>query len=443
MALNTEFPAWMQQQTRDDTAAGVAIGRNLLEGFRLQQEQIRHEAEAPVRAAQLEAYRAQTQANVNRAAAEAFSLKQQMAGQGKMADALKFSSDLMTSGGYTNPDNRIRFYDFLSKNPELAPTPWAEQQNKLFETADDFERKKVELQSVYQRNIDVANIRATAAEKLLDQRAEDQKELLEAKANLKVDQATLAAKSDEELRAMGKTEDEIAGLRNTQPGAYRMNQARSFVENTARSLEPFGVKLTDGERSELTARYLSGVQATQAPLDIVKSVNNEGSGMVRLNNLLDRINKIGPEVFDKAVGPIDTKTFNWKLKFSNPSLTTAQDKELRAIIQEANFVIQAYRNKQFGSALTEQEMERFKEIAGDTSNRDYSNQLATFRDSLRNSLKESLESYKLAPNIPTRWKAMLLFDSPTQSTVPQGTTAPSGEVIEFDVNPDGTVIRRR
>lgn len=447
MPINAEFPAWMQQQNRDDTAAGIAIGRNIMEGFRLKQQQIAFESEAPVRAAQLEAYRAQTKASEHRAAAEAFALKQAMAGQGKMADALKFSADMAIAGGYGNPDNRIRFYDFLAKNPELAPTPWAKEQNDLFQTADDFERKKVELQSIYQRNIDVANIRADASEAIADARLS----ALEGRQSAKDEKDRLSTMTPEELREhFGGDMDKVLAFQTTLPGGHMIPKARAFVENTAKALEPYGVKLDDAQKALLTSQYYSGVKSTQAPDSVVKDINTEGSGYSRLDKLLGRIesvdSKYGDGTWDKAVGPFDSKKLEWKMRLVPPGATKEDEQEIRSLIRQANFIVQAYRNKQFGSALTDQEYERFLEIIGSPSMADYKQGLKDFKDSLRGSLIENLESYKLAGNVPIRWRAWLFSlgegQTPAATGTPSAPASTDGNVIQFDVLPDGSVKRR-
>lgn len=459
MALNTEFPTWMAQQNRDDTAAGIAIGRNLLEGFRLQQEKARYESEAPIRAAQLEAYKAQTQGNVNRAAAEAFAFKQQMAGQGKMADALKFSSQMAMSGGYTNPDNRILFYDFLAKNPELASTPWAEQQNKMFDTADDFERKKSELQSIYQRNIDVANIRADAAEKvsglraesaekLAEQRAQDRIDLERTKSEERIKVATEAAKSIEQLMSEnpGMTREQAIGVKAAGPAGYKFVGPQNFVDNTKALLSGIGYEMTPTDEREAFVLY-QGNQGRRAPEKTASNVVSGAQSISLLGKVFSTIEKFeernGKGSFGKFVGPFDNPVFNAKNAAIPPERLAKENATARAVMKDIAYVIQEFRRGNFGTALTENEIEQFKRIVGDPKYADYVNGVRTFRDNLDKGVRFMTEAYKFSPNIPFPIRQEYFFKPRSGSS--QGTTLPStsGKVFEFIVNPDGTVTEKK
>lgn len=443
MPLNTEFPTWMAQQTRDDTAAGIAIGRNLLEGFRLQQEKARYESEAPIRAAQLEAYKAQTQGNVNRANAEAFAWQQKQKQVGSIADAMALESDIAGSeNGYSNPGNRARFYAFLKGKPELIETDWAKGMDRKFELSDAMALKEQKLLN----DIAIAESRATSAEELYKLRAADTEKNLQTRldANEKLSQQKIDAtldvlKTKEEkaeiasqprrvLLERGLTNEQIDAAYADDPKGYqRSHQAMRYADKQAQTLKKaFDYDFTEADEDAAQARFLSGQAAINAPANIVKDTLSEAQSFKMLNDAIVKVEsfnkRYGDRAFEKYVGPIDNPVFNVKSLAVSPEDLPKADAEARSVFRDVGYIIQQYRKANFGTALTENETKEFKKIIADPKFADYFNSIKTFRDNVKKAVDFKVGAYRFSENIPLDIRGEFFFKK--QGSSPQGTTTP-------------------
>ena len=143
------------------------------------------DAQAPIRAAQISLMGSQIQSANLKATMDAIAAQNAIKAQGSMAEALAFQGTL--DGDYSQ-GNEAKFYDFVSKNPHLANTPWFTGMQKDFEVAKQL-GSKAELmqQQLASREIMAADRAKTMAEiaaerdatrkQIATDRAELQKEL--------------------------------------------------------------------------------------------------------------------------------------------------------------------------------------------------------------------------------------------------------------------------
>lgn len=219
-------------------------------------------------------------------------------------------------------------------------------------------------------------------------------------------------------------------------GQWKANQADQFIKDVEGSL-PASRKLSDSERSGLRAKYMSGTASVNAPSDVLKSVNSEDIAAQMLDEVSEGIaafnKKYGKKAFDEYVGPIDSPVFKGLSRVIPPSERSAADRDARAIHRRAAGIVQNYRNKQFGTALTGSETEAFREIVADPSFADYTDALGTFGEQMKSAVRKRLKNYELAPNIPAPIKERFLYDAKTeeaQNPTPLQTLTPRQQRIQ-------------
>lgn len=228
-------------------------------------------------------------------------------------------------------------------------------------------------------------------------------------------------------------------------------RATEGVDNMVKSLKSIGVNVDDNQIAEVKSKaLLGGMSAVNAPQAVVKDIENENKSFQQLDAVTKKIEdfdkKFGKGAFNEYVGPVDAPLFKFKTRALEPSKLSAADREAKDIFRDANYIIQAYRKNNFGTALTSNETAAFREIIGDPSFSDYSNGLSTFKDSVKRGVGISIADHALSPNIPaTIKKRFLVGESPgvAPAAAAVTTTTPSGSVDDFVimVNPSGTNVR--
>jgi len=219
-----------------------------------------------------------------------------------------------------------------------------------------------------------------------------------------------------------------AELRGQQPkstagtGAWKMNQANQFVEETKKSLPP-GRTLSPEEESALKSRFMGGgVNSINAPVDVVKAVNTENLNSQRLDDVSERINKFnekyGSKAFDEFVGPVDAPVFKFRSRTLPPDERTQAEKEARDIHRRIKLVVQDYRKANFGTALTENETKLFRDIVADESFADYTDSINTFNNAMKDSVARRINSYEFAPNIPRDAKERFIWSKKPAAEAP-------------------------
>lgn len=227
-------------------------------------------------------------------------------------------------------------------------------------------------------------------------------------------------------------------------------RAKEGVENMVKGLESIGQKVSEAEISDVKSKaLLGGMSAVNAPISVVKDIESENKAFQQLDDVTGKIAKFdakyGAGAFDEYVGPVDAPVFKFKTKGIAPQKLAEADREAKSIFREANYVIQAYRKNNFGTALTENETAAFREIVGDPTFADYANGLSTFRDSVKRGVGISVADHKFSPNIQLSIKKRFLTPGGVvteSATIPATTERSFNTVQEAEAAnvPAGTIV---
>lgn len=414
MGLNTQFPEWMQRATDSNRAAGAALGQNILQGLRFQQgvkqQNLENRNLAEIQDAQLLV--AQSQATIQRLNAQQQALASDDAVQahGAMTGALALSTELSQSPNGYNPSNRARLYSYVSQNPFLAKTPWFKAEEEKFSLAEEYQRKA----------------------ELLDQ---------EITGKAFVNQQTLAAKEGmsytDYIDSGMSPEEARQAVMSNKSGAFKLNQANTFLPMMVESYKANGIDVSPVEVDSIKAKFaLGGVNAMNAPAKVVDQIQNADATSQQLQSIAGQVaafnQKFGPNAFQEYVGPMDQPVFRFKTKKAlGPDQLSAADREARGIQQQVFSIVQDYRNKNFGSALTANEESIFRNIVSNPADQDYVASLANFGNTLKNKAEIQVKQNKFAQNIPDDLKFRYLKKSEPVSAPAQksGLTIESIEIL--------------
>ncbi len=387
MAINAQFPSWITESRIAEAQLGQQMGRNILEGLRFQEQKRQYEELQPLRNAQMELAKANATSQIiqNQQQISAFNRKNEA--DAALAEALNLQSGINRSqGGWTSPENKAIYLDFMKRNPSLYGTKWDEDMRKQFEVADrmDFEERKYK--ALIEGRQQVAETRM-----------------------LFNDRNTSQATWDEVTNLMGQGLNEIEALkmlRDNAQGAYsgkvKMN-ADALISQLS-SLKREGIPYTQTDVEEFWSKISTGGGAMTADRTQINNVKSEDKSFVLLDQAANEIEKFdrkyGKGAFDDYVGPFDAR----RLKFLNITINRQDvpeaSKEANRIFQKVSQVIQGYRRDQFGTALTANETAAFKDIISDPTFANYADSLRGFRDNLSDSLGYSVNQYKLSPLLP-------------------------------------------
>lgn len=130
------------------------------------------DAQAPIRAAQVSLMGSQIQSANLKATMDAIAAQNAIKAQGSMAEALSFQGSL--EGNYS-PQNEAQFYNFVSKNPQLANTPWFTGMQKDFDVAKQLSSKA----DLLQQQLASQEMRAAEHNITLKQLFEEKAKLME------------------------------------------------------------------------------------------------------------------------------------------------------------------------------------------------------------------------------------------------------------------------
>jgi len=340
-----------------------------------------------MRYAQMELNRANTTSQILQNQQQLSALNRQNEVNASMAEALNLESGIARSqGGWTAPENKATYLDFMKRYPALSGTLWDQSMRKQFDTADKmaFEERKYK---------DLIEGRKQVAETRM----------------LFNDRNTSQATWDEVTNLMGQGLNEIEALkmlRDNAQGAYsgkvKMN-ADALISQLS-SLKREGIPYTQTDVEEFWSKISTGGGAMTADRTQINNVKSEDKSFVLLDQAANEIEKFdrkyGKGAFDDYVGPFDAR----RLKFQNITINRQDvpeaSKEANRIFQKVSQVIQGYRRDQFGTALTANETAAFKDIISDPTFANYADSLRGFRDNLSDSLGYSVNQYKLSPLLP-------------------------------------------
>lgn len=140
----------LEQQAKN-AAIGSQAAQNFLgnfwKGFAASVDQTRWKEQESLRDAQLSNAVATAEFNQTRAQMGALEATQKSKAAVAMADALALQSELADRGWETT--DQVPFYNFLSKHPELAETPWAASVEQKFQASEAFRLREQELMMRY------------------------------------------------------------------------------------------------------------------------------------------------------------------------------------------------------------------------------------------------------------------------------------------------------
>ena len=151
------------------------------------------DAQAPIRAAQVSLLGSQIQSANLKATMDAIAAQNAIKAQGSMAEALSFQGSL--EGDYS-PQNEAQFYNFVSKNPQLANTPWFTGMQKDFEVAKQLSSKADLMQQQMASREMIAADRAKTMAEIAAERDVTRKQIAEDRA--------ATARELEKMRQEGK-----------------------------------------------------------------------------------------------------------------------------------------------------------------------------------------------------------------------------------------------
>lgn len=225
---------------------------------------------------------------------------------------------------------------------------------------------------------------------------------------------------DEEIsRIAGIPIEEVPNFRKQQGSTRielaKVQAAKDYVDQIEASLGPVSPK----ERATVTAQYMAGVNALNAPQYIVKDINSQATVTQLLDGVIGDIEQFnaryGKDAFSKFTGPIDSIVVE---KFSKNFPSSVRDKAIadaKNIFETVATIVQGYRKGNFGLALTATEVERFMQILRDPNASDYERSIKNFRNNNMRAVQNGLNKYKFAPNIPLEVKETFIGMKPVDT----------------------------
>lgn len=405
MAYNLELPSWIVEQPLREAQVGQALGRNILEGLRFQQQRMMYEEERPLREAQVASALAQNTMQQQKIEANALALGLQANAQAGMKDALALEADIASRpNGWLDPESQIRVGRLIQQYPGLNETPWHQRINQSIQTAQDqdFKVKQLERQLTGQREIEEIRQAGDIVQTQLQTQTRD----------------TAKKPSYEEAYAAaiqaGKSPDEAhQDAAMSQAGGYKVNQAKFTVDNIAKTFDEVGIPYQPYEVRDTIARVVSGgVGAANVPAKTAEQIQTRYAVSKNLEGVGQRIEefekKYGPGSFSKYVGPVDNGVFRLQTKNIPREQLSQISEDARSIFQAVDFFVQEYRNQQFGASLTENETKLFERLVNNPSSASFVNSVKQFGELSRRAAAQTVSQNKWAANIPTEIKVEFL-----------------------------------
>ena len=445
MGYNFAFPEWMQRAKTEEDASGLALGRNILQGLQVRQQQQAYADNAPLREAQLGQQLAQTR--IQQLDAEAQALNQGLIANARSGyvDVLKLQAD-----GYSNPKGWLdpsiaqRAYELGAQNPGLietgALTPifknidWARQatdkSNEAQLTREATERSLQEkiqnspaeqnisyktkvamhaggFTSAYQERIDAGDtplqaqayaadafpLAPQAAQKLMPSAGSNQ-QTLEDLGKL------LDSNPTDPVKAMDAYGATISGQ-----GSRKIAPAIEATKSRVQALQDIGIQPPIKDIKDAFGQQLTGGSSVNAPPKTIANLDTENTSMGLLDQVGSSIKEFNKkygtnfEDFAQFIGPWDNLRLNIKKGLLDPSQLSAATNEAANILQKTQQIVQGYRNAQFGTALTENETRTFEKIFSSPAKADFVRSLLNFRDTLHDTMKIQVQPYLMAPNV--------------------------------------------
>jgi hypothetical protein len=220
------------------------------------------------------------------------------------------------------------------------------------------------------------------------------------------------------------------------PGDWRGRTAEAQVLDMIAGM-PESERPGEMEKRDLISKARSGGTALKVPQAFLKDINNEYVRMDLLKDVNKRVEdynkKYGANAFAETVGPFDNPVFQFKTGKLNDTERKQAEGDAADIHRSAEYVIQGYRNKQFGTALTATEVGRLLRIISDPKRTDYPDALRNFEKDIRRSVKTKSRLYKYAIDLPSEIKQEFIWGQPSQQAPEAGGA----------VNPKGADFRQK
>lgn len=410
MGLNTQFPSWVSQMPIAQQEVGQQMGRNILEGLRFQEQKRQYEEMKPMRDAQMELNRANTTSQILQNQQQLSALNRQNEVNASMAEALNLESGIARSqGGWTAPENKATYLDFMKRYPALSGTLWDQSMRKQFETADKMAFEERKYKEIIEGRRDVANITKAGA-------AGSQSRWLSAQQL--IDEGVSPA-------------DAFMQVADSAQGAYagKVKIAAEAMNSVLSGLEAAGIPLDDNLKMQLPsvwARFELGGQNLTGNQKLINQLSDEDTNYQMLDDVTKRIadfdkkyNK--PGLFADYVGPLDNPRFQAQKFAIDPKDLSEADREAQDIFAQIDNIVQGYRREQFGTALTGSETAQFVKVLSTPNYANYVQSLNSFKNAIGNKLRINVPKNMFSPaldiGVKQRWYTA---PQPVQSGSPVG-----------------------
>tara|TARA_R110000868_G_scaffold79664_1_gene226599 strand:+ start:1903 stop:3315 length:1413 start_codon:yes stop_codon:yes gene_type:complete len=194
-------------------------------------------------------------------------------------------------------------------------------------------------------------------------------------------------------------------------------RAREGMDSMVKALEGSGIYVPETFKQDaFQASIRGGMSAANANADTIKAVESENQAFQLIDQSLSEVDafnaEYGKNAFSEYVGPIDAPFKKANAGMFDPSKLKQADADARQIFRGVNRVVQGYRRGEFGTSLTANETDAFKEIIPANTQADYVEGLRTFRDGGKRRLGVILADHVMDPNIRLPIKVRFLKSNP-------------------------------
>lgn len=185
-------------------------------------------------------------------------------------------------------------------------------------------------------------------------------------------------------------------------GQMTVNEKQA--EDYANQVKEQNPNISDQELQLEKQRYIASKgDAAKIPTDTLKKIEAGDTIIQGLNTALDNVEKFnakfGPNAFDQFTGPIEGRIQKLKSKYGN--LSKEDEIAARQIWSSIAQIEQAYRQANFGTALTANELNQFKNIVEDPTSTAFIPTLRSFKDTSERVLRNQISLRPYASNLPS------------------------------------------
>jgi len=231
------------------------------------------------------------------------------------------------------------------------------------------------------------------------------------------------------------TDEQIADRATQQNKTAKIRSA----EEAVKSYVTVNPEAKPDEVAALRSRLILDPNAVTASNDVIKEIRAQDLAAQSLGQVLQHINdfesKFGKGSFDKYTGPIEYRLNKFRKNYTG--FTDEDEAKANQIFSELAKTVNDYRNKKFGSALTQFEGGEFKKFIDSPESQNFRNSIEAAYGSIGDDVIRNLENYKDAPNIQPAIRARYEGRKPGE-WFKVGVASGSGSVQM--VNPKGQTV---